>query len=347
MTPFADAKRAARQQGEWDPHAAVWTAWPSHPEYWEGWIQLARSNVTQFLRALASPTADGRSGEVVHLWVDSGQAEQSARAALAGVDITFHVQPFGDIWFRDIGPIFVREAEGALTWRAFGNNGWGGKFVMAGDESVGRRIGEMTGLAGVQVPMIFEGGALDVDGEGIGLTTRSCLLNPNRNPQLAQQAIETCLREQLGVEELVWLGDGLANDHTDGHIDNIARFVAPRTVVCQTASGSDDPNAEVLKAIEQELRSWRGAGGETLRVETIPSPGRHADDDGKPLPASHMNFYIANHKVLVPVYGTPSEEAALAGMQRLFPAREVVGVNACGLLRGGGAFHCMTQQQPL
>ncbi len=335
-----------RQPAEWESHAAVWTAWPSHPEYWEGHIEAARRDVAGMIRALATPAAGRATPERVHVWVHPGEARQSALTALEGLDIDLRAEPLGDIWFRDIAPIFVRDREGQLQYRSFKYNGWGGKYVMEHDDTVAGRIARQTGLPGTGVDLIFEGGALDVDGGGLGLTTASCLLNPNRNPGLGQGAIGQLLRQHLGVDSLVWIEDGLLNDHTDGHIDNVARFVAPGRVVCQHPSGNDDPNREVLGKIAEALRVYRTPSGKALEVVEIPSPGRVTSPEGDIVPASHMNFYIANHRVVVPVYGAGYEDKALADLQRLFPTREVVGLPANGVLMGGGSFHCITQQQP-
>ncbi len=336
-----------RQPAEWEPHAAVWTAWPSHPRYWEGHIPSARSDVAGLLRALAGPAPGAPAPETLQVWADGDEALDSLHRAVPGLPADVARQPLGDIWFRDIAPIFVRGPGGALEYRIFRYNGWGGKYDMPHDATVAARIARATGLPGRAVPMVFEGGALDVDGAGLGLTTRCCLLNPNRNPELAERDIARLLETHLGVDTLVWLDDGLLNDHTDGHVDNLARFVAPRTVVCQHPCGPDDPNAAVLRATAAALLRFRTPSGARLEVIEVPSPGKVTGPDGAVLPASHMNFYIANHRVLVPVYGTPHEEAALAALQQLFPGRAVTGLPARGLLLGGGAFHCITQQQPV
>ena len=335
-----------RQPGEWDVHVATWTAWPSHPEFWEGHVEAARKDVAGLVRALCTQGSGGAASERVRLWVDGEAAEASARAALEGLDLDFIREPFGDIWFRDIAPVFVRGDHG-IEYRTFRYNGWGGKYFMENDDTVAARIAGSTGLPGCSIDLVFEGGALDVDGTGLGLTTRSCLLNPNRNPHLGQAAIEAILAESLGVDSLIWLGDGLLNDHTDGHVDNIARFVGPGRVVCQHPAGNNDPNRDVLRAIAADLRAYRTPSGRALDVVEIPSPGRFCNPQGDVVPASHMNFYIANHRVVVPVYGTPSEGAAIDALQRLFPDREVVGLPAQGVLMGGGSFHCITQQQPV
>ena len=187
---------------------------------------------------------------------------------------------------------------------------------------------------------------MDVDGEGTCLTTRQCLLNPNRNPGMTIEAIEKGLKEALGCTSVLWLGDGLQNDHTDGHVDTIARFVAPGVVVCMRPSGSFDPNARALLAIDADLCSFWDALGRRLKVVNVPSPGFVADGDGKAMPASYVNFYVANTTVIVPAYGVPGDEPARAALAKLFPTRRAVSVPAKELLEGGGAFHCISQQEP-
>lgn len=185
-----------------------------------------------------------------------------------------------------------------------------------------------------------------MDGEGTGLTTRQCLLNPNRNPGMSQEKIEQAIAEALGVEKLLWLGDGLLNDHTDGHIDTIVRFVAAGRVICMESSGPEDPNHVVLQTIARDLAVFRDARGRRLDVERVPSPGFVPNESGEPMPASYVNFYIGNNAVVVPVYGVPSDAEAVEQIARCFPGRTTVGVNARELLEGGGAFHCISQQQP-
>jgi agmatine deiminase len=202
-----------------------------------------------------------------------------------------------------------------------------------------------------RVPAIFndwvlEGGSIDVDGQGTALTTRQCLLNENRNPTLSQADIEMRLKSGLGIEKLIWLGDGLANDHTDGHIDNIARFVAPGVVVCMEPFGTDDPNKDALNAIIAELKAARDVHGKKLEVMTVPSPGLIENEEGEAMPVSSMNFYIGNTAVVVPLYGAKSDDAAVAAIAKLFPGRRTVGLPANHVISGGGSFHCITQQQP-
>jgi agmatine deiminase len=192
---------------------------------------------------------------------------------------------------------------------------------------------------------VLEGGSVEVDGEGTLLTTRQCLLHPNRNPSLTQAAAEGWLEEALGVQKVLWLAEGLMNDHTDGHVDTLARFVAPGVVVCMEAS-LDDPNAPVLEAIGRDLDRMTDAQGRKLTVVRVPSPGRILGRDGAIMPASYVNFYIGNRAVVVPTYLSPHDDDAVEAIARLFPTRLTVGIDARSILSGGGAFHCITQQQP-
>jgi agmatine deiminase len=280
--------------------------------------------------------------EAVHVLVPDAAEEQRARTAL-GAQNFVHI-PYGDIWLRDIAPIFLKRGIEHASVR-FGFNGWGGKYILPHDDQVAQRI--QTHVAGLSFACdwIFEGGSVDVDGAGTALTTRQCLLNRNRNPGMDEASVTRGVCGALGLEKLIWLEDGLANDHTDGHIDNIARFVAPGVVAVMRPSGSDDPNRDVYAAIRQALLQARDASGTALEVVEVPSPGR-VEVDGAPVPASHLNFYICNAAVIVPIYKTKFDDAALAVIEKLFPDRRTVGVDARALLSGGGAFHCITQQVP-
>jgi len=328
---------------EWALHAAVWTAWPRDVEAWltEEHLHGARREVAGMIRALAARGPDGRAGDRVRVLVHGAEARASAAAAL-GDAAELVEAAYGDIWLRDIGPIF-HDARRATTFQF---NGWGGKYIYEGDETVGASVVQIAGVERRRSPWVIEGGALDWDGEGTVLTTRECLLNPNRNPGMTEEKAEKILDEALGLKRVIWLGEGLLNDHTDGHVDNIARFVAPGVVVCQRAADGDDPNTERLEAIAHDLAEARDARGRMLQVIRIPSPGRVTDADGEIVPASHMNFLIGNSTVVVPVYGTPSAASAVDILKPLFPGRAVIGLPARHILSGGGGFHCITQQQP-
>ncbi|MCC5807960.1 MAG: agmatine deiminase family protein [Opitutales bacterium] len=337
-----------RQPPEWVPHTAVWSAWPRVPEYWEGAMEGARRELAAFFRAITDPDpATGKPrGEAVKILVWGDEARRSAEEALTADGIEHIEIPYGDVWFRDIAPVFVRDEALRATAVCFRYNGWGGKYLMEFDDAVAAKIAAHLRTPRRDEDWVFEGGSLDVDGEGTALTTCQCLLNPNRNPGLDEDAVARRLRDSIGVEKLIWLDEGLANDHTDGHIDNIARFLAPGKVACMRPSGTDDPNAAVLLRIEESLRAATDAAGRPLEVVTVPSPGFVPDAEGKPAPASHMNFYIANTRVLVPLYGTSYDEAALDALSPHFPGREIIGLRANHILVGGGSFHCVTREQP-
>ena len=322
---------SARQPAEWARHAACWTAFPSHAELWEDDLAPAQAEVAAMVRAIAA-------SERVELLIANDAAEAAARDLIGAADVGYHRVAFGDIWLRDTGPLFLASPVGAAA-AAFRFNGWGGKYELPGDEGVAGYIAAAAGVPLARHPWVLEGGAIDVDGTGRAVTTEQCLLNPNRNPGMNLTEVESHLRRDLGIDEVVWLGEGLAGDHTDGHVDNLARFVAPGVLALPEAAGRDDPNR---LAFEDAMERAQEAG---LDVVLIPSAGL-VMAGGEPVPASHMNFYIGNGVVVVPTYGTPTAEAAVAAVAALFPGRRTVGLPASHILSGGGSFHCITQQQP-
>jgi agmatine deiminase len=319
---------------EWAPHRAMWVGWPSHADLWEENLEPAQAEVEALVRALAGP---GR--EQVRLLVGHDDALHDARARFTDID-GVEVVPgrFGDIWLRDTGPIF---GAGSKTAAAFRFNGWGGKYELEFDDTVAAQIGEHSGVPLTQNDFILEGGAVDHDGAGTLLTTRQCVLNPNRNTGWTQDVAEAALADALGARKIVWLGDGLLNDHTDGHVDNLARFVAPGIVAVPIAFGPRDPNADAYDAAAGALAA---AGLKPLR---IPSPGLVLDEDERPIPASHMNFLIANGAVIVPTYGDETAaRLACEGLATVFPDREIIPLPSLAILSGGGSFHCISQQEP-
>jgi agmatine deiminase len=339
--------QAHRMPAEWQPHDAAWLAWPSHPDEWPGELDGVRREHAALCAAIldVDPASGARRGERVRLMVLAGESEASARAALAGLPVELEHIPFGDIWLRDTGPIWV-EGPAGLEAACFRWNGWGGKYHFEHDDEVGARIAALTATPARPFDLILEGGAIEVDGEGTMLTTRQCLLNPNRNPGLDQAAIEAVLRDAFGTPRVLWLDQGLINDHTDGHIDTVARFTRPGQVVCMAPCGPDDPNRDTLRAIARDLAAMTDAVGRRLEVVTLPSPGAITNRAGELVAASYVNYYLGNTTVVVPTYGVPQDEVAVATLGRLFPGRRAIAVSARSLITGGGGFHCVTQQQP-
>ncbi len=326
---------------EWAPHAAIWTAWPADEELWLENLGPAQAEVAAMVKALAAPGPEGRPGDKMKVLVHGPTAMLSAEKAI-GEYAELIDACYGDIWLRDTGPIFYANDRCAL----FTFNGWGGKYVLDYDDQVGAFIAIEAGADAARWDRVLEGGALDWDGEGTILTTRECLLNPNRNPLMSELDIKALLHDALGSRTTIWIDRGLLNDHTDGHVDNIARFLAPGVVACQSPYGVDDPHAARLDEIAAQLENQRDARGRILKVVRIPSPGRVENEDGDVAPASHMNFLIGNATVVVPTYGTPSAQQAVDALKPYFPGRNVVGLPSNHILSGGGSFHCITQQQP-
>jgi len=314
---------------EWAPHKAVWIGFPSHPDLWEDDLEPARAEVAAFARAVH---ADGK-GERVLLVAADEEAAKAAKA-LAGDAAQVVVEPFGDIWLRDTAAIVTGDGNA----RDFRFNGWGGKYDLPGDDDIGLRLAERRHIRTETCDWILEGGAIDGDGTGLVVTTEQCLLNPNRNPGLSRTEIEARLAQDLGYSEVIWLGDGLMHDHTDGHVDNLARFVAPGKLVIPEPD-DNDPNWLVYQ------NAARDAGRHDVEIVRIPSPGRVLRDE-EIIPASYMNFYIGNAAVVVPQYGAANDAAAVEAIQALFPDRHVVGLHADAILTGGGSFHCISQQIP-
>jgi agmatine deiminase len=326
---------------EWAPHRAMWLGFPSHAELWEDDLPAAQAEVAALARALAGP-----GGEQVKLMTGSPKGESDARLLLGNVaDIEIVPGAFGDIWLRDTGPIFTAGSDGPRA-QAFRFNGWGGKYQLAHDETVAAQIAQAAGVPLVTHDFILEGGAVDHDGEGTILTTGQCVLNFNRNSGWTDAKAQAAFAQAFGAKKVLWLGEGLLNDHTDGHVDNLARFVAPGVVACPVAFGRGDPNAAAYDDAARRLAGMTDAEGRAIQVMRIPSPGWIDGTDGKAAPASHMNFLIANKAVIVPIYAEQPGGFAVQALEHLFPGRQVIGLPSRAILTGGGSFHCITQQEP-
>lgn len=336
-----------RQPAEWALHKACWLAYPHNQKEWGTSLADAQQEFVEFCKAIADidPINGEVRGEPIEMLVANVEVLEQARNTLASIPVNFHLIPYDDIWLRDCAPVFVANGEQTAAVQ-FQFNVWGHKFDLPQDEKLPARIAKGTGLPIFEYPCVIEGGSVETDGEGTCLTTRQCLLNQNRNPDLEPETLERFLKSALGYEKILWLNEGLLNDHTDGHIDTLARFVAPGVVACMVPQSKDDPNASALKQIAKTLASFTDAKGRKLQMVTIPSPGRVLDEDGRIMPASYVNFYIGNHVVIVPTYGTKFDAPAVKAIATCFPTRRTVGLSAKAILTAGGAFHCITQQQP-
>ena len=317
---------------EWAPQDWLWIGFPHDAEEWPEVLALAQEQIAAFANAVAE------SGQEVRLLVRDANNEQRARDLVSGA-VTLERRELGDVWLRDTGPLVVTDGGQNRAARRFGFNGWGGKYLMEGDQTIGAELAKDAGLPVEVADWILEGGAIDGDGTGLVATTEQCLLNPNRNPDLTREDLEHRLKRDLGFSRVLWLGDGLINDHTDGHVDNLARFVGPNTLALPRATGKDDPNA----AIYANAKERAEAAGVT--VKEIPSPGLVTSGD-RIEPASYANFAITSHLVVVPTFGSPHDDDGVAAIAELFPDRATIGVRGDAVLAGGGGFHCASQQMP-
>ena len=323
---------AMRMPPEWHRQEWLWIGFPHIAEEWGGVIDRAQEQIAAFGSAVAD------SGQEVRLIVRDAANEMRARSLVSGA-VVLERRVYGDIWLRDTGPLVVRGDAGERQARLFGFNGWGGKYLMPGDEAIGADLAHSAGLAAQRCDWVLEGGALDGDGTGLVATTEQCLLNPNRNPALSRADLESRLQHDLGYTRVLWLGEGLINDHTDGHVDNLARFVGPNRIAVPRATGPDDPNAAIYANAAARARDFG------VEVAEVPSPGR-IEEGGVLQPASYMNFVIANDVVIVPVFGSVHDTDGVAAIAELFPGRATIGLMADAVLAGGGGFHCSSQQMP-
>ena len=321
-----------RMPPEWAPQDWLWIGFPHDADEWPAVLPRAQEQIAAFANAVAE------SGQEVRLLVRVAANEARARQLVTGA-VTLERRSYGDVWLRDTGPLVLCDGTGNRAARRFGFNGWGGKYLMAGDQTVGAELADGAGLPLAVADWILEGGAIDGDGTGLVVTTEQCLLNPNRNPQLSREEIEARLRRDLGFTRVLWLGEGLINDNTDGHVVNLARFVAPNTLCLPRATGKDDPNT----AIYADAKARAEAAGVT--VKQIPSPGLVTSGDHVE-PASYANFAITSHLVVVPTFGSPHDADGVAAVAELFPDRATIGLPGDAVLAGGGGFYCASQQMP-
>ena len=333
---------------EWHPHHSTWLTWPKDPETWPDRVTQVEEIYLQMIAALTPY-------EIVDLLVDDEEAERVVRGrctAAAASRIRFHHIQTVDSWMRDYGPNFLTGPNGEGAFNDWVFNAWGNKYEeLKKDDGVPRRLESFLKVKRFSPGIVMEGGSIEVNGAGCVLTTEQCLLNPNRNPHLSSDEIEQFLKDYLNVTTVLWLGEGIVGDDTDGHIDDIARFVATDTVVCAVEEDPSDANYEILLDNLARLRSMTDANGKAFEIVTLPMPGivggsSTGTRDLERLPASYANFYIANNVVLAPVFGHANDERAVDTLQRLFPTRQIVPINCEPLVWGMGTIHCVTQQQP-
>ena len=341
QTRPAPAERGYAMPAEWAPHQATWISWPHNPETWPGALPQAEAAMAQAVKALAG-------GETVRINVLDEDHEAHVRDLLgSGAQaVAFHHVPTNDAWCRDHGAIFVRDAAGQLAAVDCGFNAWGGKYPPWDlDDLVPARMADILDLPRIDGGMILEGGSIDVNGCGALLTTEQCLLNENRNPGLSRAEIEARLCRLFGVRQVLWLGEGIIGDDTDGHVDDITRFVAEDAVVTVVEPDPEDPNHAPLAENLERLRGMRLHDGRPLRIIELPMP-EPVEFHGTRLPASYGNFYIGNEVVLMPAFDQPRDAEAERILAACFPGRRIVPIRSNELVLGLGAFHCLTQQVP-
>ena len=339
---------------EWESHEATWLAWPHNPEDWPGKFQAIPWLYAEIVRLLAAC-------ERVHLLVQDEREERRAISVLerahANLDnVSFHQWPTDRVWTRDSGPIFVRNLQGEIAITNWLFNAWAKYSDWHLDDQIPGRAAELLNLTqwqptidagGEQHRLVLEGGSIDTNGQGILLTTEECLLSEvqQRNPGVSRERLESAFRDYLGIEQVIWLGRGIAGDDTHGHVDDITRFVGPSTIVTAVEPNTADANHEPLAENLARLKAARAVDGRQFTIVEMPLP-RPVVFRGQRLPASYANFYIANGLVLVPTFHDPNDRIALGILAELFPDREVIGIHAVDLVWGLGTLHCMTQQQP-
>ncbi|HTS28350.1 MAG TPA: agmatine deiminase family protein [Bryobacteraceae bacterium] len=333
------ARGDLRMPAEWEPHEATWIAWPHNRDDWPGRFAPVPWVYGEIVRKLSRV-------EKVRILVEDEAAERQARRILrkvgAGMEaVEFFTRPTNRVWTRDYGPLFVRDSAGKVSLTAWRFNAWAKYDDWQLDAAIPAWLGKQLKLPVASVPMVLEGGSIDVNGAGLLLTTEECLLSPvqARNPGMTRDEIERVFARYLGIDRVIWLRNGIAGDDTHGHIDDLARFVGRETVVVASEADRSDPNFEPLRENAGILRATG------LRVVKLPMP-HPLIFAGQRLPASYANFYIANRMVLVPTFNDPNDRTALDRLAGVFPGREVTGINCTDLILGLGALHCMTQQQP-
>jgi len=328
---------------EWQPHQCTWISWPHNKDTWPGKFEPVEPVMARFVGVLSQT-------ELVRINVLDAAHEKHVKSRLEGHaeprNVVFHRFPTNDAWCRDHGAIFVTGPADSLLALDFEFNAWGGKYPPYDlDNAIPEKMAAALGVPRHPVDMVLEGGSVDVNGAGALLTTEQCLLHPNRNPSMSRDAIERMLRDTLGVHQILWLGDGIVGDDTDGHIDDLTRFVAEDSVVTMVEQDRGDDNHQPLAENRQRLAELRLDDGRALQVLEMQMP-KPVEFRGDRLPASYANFYIGNRVVLMPAFRDPADEPNRRLLERCFPGREVIAIDCTDMVLGLGTFHCLTQQVP-
>ncbi len=329
---------------EWQRHKATWLTWPHDEKHWPGLFKNIPSTWAKMVKAL-------QNSEEVHISIHDEDTLKNAKQNLMKEDaslsnVHFHFIPNNYSWARDHGPIFLKNKTNQKIISHWQYNAWGNKWPFDLDQNIPSHIANLTNIKEVKLPMVLEGGSIDVNGQGTLLSTQSCLLNKNRNPALKQSQIEDNLKAALGISCIIWLKDGIEGDDTDGHIDDITRFVNENTILTMIEPNRNDKNHKPLAQNLNILKKSRLQNGQSPNIIELCMP-KALIHDGFRLPASYANFYIANKVILLPVFNDPNDQHAVDTLEKIFPERKIVAIDARELVWGLGAFHCITQQEPL
>lgn len=326
---------------EWHPHECCWMGWPCRPQSWPFPLERAQAAYAKVAKAIAD-------FEKVHLLVHPDHLESAQFHCDSHPNITLIPMRMNDAWLRDTGATFVINPQQKIKGISWGFNGWGGSHSdVADDKALAAALSSYSHISVEQIPLVLEGGSIHVDGAGTLLTTEECLLHPTRNPDLTKADISQQLQQTLGIKKIIWLGQGLTDDETAGHIDNIACFAREGVVIALSTEDKQDSNYQALQDNLQRLHTATDAKGRKLEVITIEQPAyRHDPYLNNRMALSYINYYMANNAIIVPTFNDPADEAALATLSTVFPDRKIIGVEALDIVYGGGCIHCITQQQP-
>ena len=331
---------------EWAEHKATWLTWPHDEAHWLGLFDKIPAIWARMVKEL-------EMGEEVHILIHDDRTKTVADKAMDSLGVNgervhVHSVPNNFAWMRDHGPTFLINKNNSkqclLDWNY---NAWGNKWAFDLDDQIPKHISKITQIDRIKVPMVLEGGSIDVNGEGCLLTTKACLLHPNRNPDFDQHKIEDMLCTYLGVEKILWLEEGIIGDDTDGHVDDITRFVSTNTILSMVEHNKTDENYQALQHNLKLLKQMTDTQNKHFEIIELPMPKSPVVHDGQRLPASYANFYMGNHVILLPIYNDPHDQIAVDTLEKLFPDRTIAAIPANDLIWGLGAFHCVTQQQPL